>query len=181
MGNEFEVIESREQKDGEGYILELKALEHINEDEIARIRSFTKSSNDAILLNYIERLIKDVKTGNLSPLMSAILGLRKETPLSPEDIYVLPDEAYYNKELLSNEAQKQAVALACTLDGINNAVEIVQGPPGTGKTTLIKEIALQYYHAGKNVLILAKTNVAVDNILEKLIRIRYGSCVPGTT
>ncbi len=170
MGNEFEVIESREQKDGEGYILELKALEHINEDEIARIRSFTKSSNDAILLNYIERLIKDVKTGNLSPLMSAILGLRKETPLSPEDIYVLPDEAYYNKELLSNEAQKQAVALACTLDGINNAVEIVQGPPGTGKTTLIKEIALQYYHAGKNVLILAKTNVAVDNILEKLIQ-----------
>ena len=56
-----------------------------------------------------------------------------------------------------------------TMDGVNNALTLVQGPPGTGKTTLIKEIALQYYHEGKDVLILAKTNIAVDNILEKLI------------
>ncbi len=169
-GDEFEVLESREQKSGEGYIIELKALGHVTEDEVSRIKSFTKSSNDTILSNYIEKLIKNIESGTLSILMAVILGLRKEAPLSPEDVRLLPDDAYYDKNLLSNEAQKQAVALACMLDGINHVAEIVQGPPGTGKTTLIKEIALQYYHRGKNVLILAKTNVAVDNILEKLIQ-----------
>ncbi|NLX69595.1 MAG: AAA family ATPase [Clostridiales bacterium] len=169
-GDEFEVIESREQKNGQGYIIELKALGYISEDEIANIKSFTKSSNDAIVASYIEKIIKDIEDDSLSPLLSVVLGLRKEAPLSEENIYVLSDDEYYDKNLLSNEAQKQAVALACTLDGINNVLGIVQGPPGTGKTTLIKEIALQYYYKGKNVLILAKTNVAVDNILEKLIQ-----------
>ena len=28
---------------------------------------------------------------------------------------------------------------------------------------------MQYYHDGKDVLVLAKTNIAVDNVLEKLI------------
>ena len=42
-------------------------------------------------------------------------------------------------------------------------------PAGHWKTTLITEIALQAYLQGENILILAKTNVAVDNILEKLM------------
>ena len=147
-GDEFEVLESREQKSGEGYIIELKALGHVTEDEVSRIKSFTKSSNDTILSNYIEKLIKNIESGTLSILMAVILGLRKEAPLSPEDVRLLPDDAYYDKNLLSNEAQKQAVALACMLDGINNVAEIEQGPPGTGKTTLIKELALQSNHRG---------------------------------
>lgn len=156
-------------KNGQGYIIELKALGYISEDEIANIKSFTKSSNDAIVASYIEKIIKDIEDDSLSPLLSVVLGLRKEAPLSEENIYVLPDDEYYDKNLYPMKL-KQAVALACTLDGINNVLGIVQGPPGTGKTTLIKEIALQYYYKGKNVLILAKTNVAVDNILEKLIQ-----------
>jgi superfamily I DNA and/or RNA helicase len=168
-GYEFEVVESRERKTNEGYIIELRPLEPVTEDEVASIKTFTRSSNDAILSNYIEKLIRDIQYDTLSPLMAVVLGIKKEAPLSRKDIDSLPDHSYHNKNLLSNPAQKQAVALACALDGIHNVLEIVQGPPGTGKTTLIKEIALQYYDAGKNVLILAKTNVAVDNILEKLI------------
>ncbi len=168
-GYEFEVVECREHKTNEGYIIELKPLEPVIEEEVKRIRTFTRSSNDAILLSYLENLTRQIEDNTLSPLMAVVLGLKNEAPLSLEDIDILPDHAYYNKSLLCNQAQKQAVALACALDGVSHVLEIVQGPPGTGKTTLIKEIALQYYHSGKNVLVLAKTNVAVDNILEKLI------------
>jgi hypothetical protein len=168
-GYEFEVIECRERKTDEGYIIELRPLGTLSEDKASHIQTFTRDSNDAILSSYLESLIENIENDELSPLMAVVLGLKKEAPLSEKDIISLPDEAYYNKKLLSNQAQKQAVALACTLDGVDNALGIIQGPPGTGKTTLIEEIALQYYYAGKNILILAKTNVAVDNILEKLI------------
>jgi len=104
----------------------------------------------------------------LSPLLSVALGLKKERQLKPSAIKALRQEDFYNRELARNAAQSQAVRLTLSLDEKHNPLAIVHGPPGTGKTTLIKEIALQYYHSGKNVLILARTNVAVDNILEKL-------------
>lgn len=168
-GWEFEVVECREKKTNDGYIVELKALNDLSEDQVSKISTLARDSNSTILLSYLERIVKDIKNDSLSPLLAIALGLRKEKQLRPEDIKALPDNAYYNKALVRNIAQKQAVALVRNMDGVNNALTIVQGPPGTGKTTLIKEIALQYYHEGKDVLILAKTNIAVDNILEKLI------------
>jgi len=168
-GWEFEVIECREKKTNDGYIVELKALNDLSEEQVSKITTLARDSNSTILLSYLERIVNDIKNDSLSPLLAIALGLKKEKQLKPEDIKMLPDNAYYNKDLVRNIAQKQAVALVRNMDGINNALTIVQGPPGTGKTTLIKEIALQYYHEGKDVLILAKTNIAVDNILEKLI------------
>ena len=169
-GYEFVVVECRERKSNEGYIVELKAMEEIADKEASAINKFTRDSNDNILSFYIDRIIRGIKNDTLSPLLFNALGLKKEKQLSKEDIVQLPDSAYYNKVLLNNPSQKQAVALALSLDGKNNTLAVIQGPPGTGKTTLIKEIALQYYYRGKNVLILAKTNIAVDNILEKLLQ-----------
>lgn len=168
-GYEFVVVECRERKSSEGYVVELKAIDEISEIEANSISKFARDSNDSILVSYIERVIEGIKNDSLPPLLSNALGLKKEKQLSKKDIVKLPDDAYYNKVLLNNPSQKQAVSLALSLDGKNNTLAIIQGPPGTGKTTLIKEIALQYYHRGKNVLILAKTNIAVDNILEKLL------------
>ena len=168
-GWEFEVVECRDKKTNDGYIVELKALNDLSEDQVSKITTLARDSNSNILSSYLEKMVNDIKSDNLSPLLSIALGLRKEKQLTPEDIKMLPDNAYYNKELVNNLAQKQAVALVRNMDGVNNALTIVQGPPGTGKTTLIKEIALQYYYEGKDVLVLAKTNIAVDNILEKLI------------
>ena len=166
---EFEVIECRDKKSGDGYIVELRALNDLSENQVAQITTLTQDSNNTILMAYFNRLIRSIENDNLPFLQAIALGLRKEKQLEVKDIKILPDNAYYNKELLGNPAQKQAVSLVRTMDGVNNALTLVQGPPGTGKTTLIKEIALQYYHEGKDVLILAKTNIAVDNILEKLI------------
>jgi len=168
-GHEFVVIECRERKINDGYVVELKPVDSITEEQASFINKFTRDSNDNILSSYLDWIIKGISNNALPPLLAVALGLKKEKQLTKEDIVSLPDNAYYNKVLVNNVSQKQAVSLALTLDGKDNTLAIVQGPPGTGKTTLIKEIALQYYHSGKNVLVLAKTNIAVDNILEKLL------------
>jgi superfamily I DNA and/or RNA helicase len=168
-GWDFEVLECRENKKTDGYILELRALPELTSKDISSIKAFNKSSNDDILLAYLNSIVKDIMSDSLSNLMSITLGLKKQAAMNENSIKLLEDSEYFNQTLLSNTAQKQAVSLACSLDGENNTLAIVQGPPGTGKTTLIKEIALQYYKKGKNVLVLAKTNVAADNVLEKII------------
>jgi DNA replication ATP-dependent helicase Dna2 len=74
--------------------------------------------------------------------------------------------------------------VACNLDSEKKAVleEIasmpdwsylaVEGPPGTGKTTVIAAAAVQAVEAGGRVLITSHTNVAVDNALERVLKIR---------
>lgn len=168
-GYEFEVVDCREKKTEDAYVAELRPLSPIQDWEFNGIKSFTRDSNDSILATFMENLIEDVEMDTLSPLMAIVLGLKKEKRLTEQSLKKIPDKEFINKAILTNSAQKQGVELACSLDGKENTIAIIQGPPGTGKTTLIEEIALQYYNKGKNVLIIAKTNVAVDNVLEKLI------------
>lgn len=47
-------------------------------------------------------------------------------------------------------------------------VYFIQGPPGTGKTTVISELVRQLTHKGERVLLLAPTNVAVDEVLRRI-------------
>jgi predicted DNA helicase len=63
-----------------------------------------------------------------------------------------------------NESQKEAVAMALG----NRDVTLIHGPPGTGKTTAVVEVVRQLASKGKRVLAAADSNVAVDNMLEKL-------------
>ena len=46
---------------------------------------------------------------------------------------------------------------------------ILEGPPGSGKTTVILELICQLVSQQKRVLLCGSTNVAIDNILERLI------------
>ena len=48
-------------------------------------------------------------------------------------------------------------------------VALVHGPPGTGKTTVLIEIIRQAAARGHRVLASAPSNVAVDNLLQKLL------------
>lgn len=47
---------------------------------------------------------------------------------------------------------------------------ILQGPPGSGKTTAILELIYQLLKEGKKVLLCASTHVAIDNVLERIIK-----------
>ena len=64
-----------------------------------------------------------------------------------------------------NDAQKQAIktSLQCV------DVAMIHGPPGTGKTTTVVEFIAQTCELQKSkVLACAPSNIAVDNIIERL-------------
>lgn len=65
-----------------------------------------------------------------------------------------------------NESQKVAVQSV-----MNNAITVLQGPPGTGKTSTIHEIVLQLLDSLNTypILVVAASNIAIDNIAEKLL------------
>lgn len=66
-----------------------------------------------------------------------------------------------------NTVQRQAVALALQAED----VAIIHGPPGTGKTTAVIALIQQAVQRGQKVLACAPSNLAVDNIVERLLNV----------
>ena len=64
-----------------------------------------------------------------------------------------------------NDAQQEAVRLALRAED----VAIIHGPPGTGKTTTVIALILRAVARRDRVLACAPSNLAVDNIAERLI------------
>jgi len=64
-----------------------------------------------------------------------------------------------------NDSQQDAVRFALTAEDI----AIIHGPPGTGKTTTLVELIRQIAQNGQCVLAVAPSNLAVDNLLERLL------------
>ena len=61
--------------------------------------------------------------------------------------------------------QREAVQFALSA----NDLALIHGPPGTGKTTAVVELIRQAIRRGEKVLACAPSNMAVDNIFERLI------------
>lgn len=64
-----------------------------------------------------------------------------------------------------DESQAAAVSHALSADHF----AIIHGPPGTGKTTTVVELIRQSIRRGERVLACAPSNLAVDNLLERLL------------
>ncbi|MCC5641724.1 AAA family ATPase [Nostoc sp. CHAB 5824] len=72
------------------------------------------------------------------------------------------------KDLLlssANPSQKAAVETVLAAEDL----VLIQGPPGTGKTTVIAEICYQVALRGGRTLITSQANLAVDNVLSRLV------------
>ena len=93
----------------------------------------------------------------LAALRDVLLGLQEPTFL-PVDPAPLLD-----KNL--NQAQQEAVRFALSAEDL----AIIHGPPGTGKTTTLVELIRQITRRGQSVLAVAPSNLAVDNLLERLL------------
>lgn len=76
----------------------------------------------------------------------------------------------YNANLKNDPTQLEAVLEAISY----KPLYLIQGPPGAGKTTVIVEIIRQLVNKQKDIKILltSQSNLAVDNVLEKLINIK---------
>lgn len=94
------------------------------------------------------------------------LGRLREILLGRRDFAFadLADEPSLNHSL--NAPQREAVALALAAAD----VAIIHGPPGTGKTTTVVELIRRAAARGQKVLACAPSNLAVDNLLERLVR-----------
>uniref|UniRef100_A0A8K9V819 DNA-binding protein SMUBP-2 n=1 Tax=Oncorhynchus mykiss TaxID=8022 RepID=A0A8K9V819_ONCMY len=67
-----------------------------------------------------------------------------------------------------SKASSQEYAVSFALS--QREVAVIHGPPGTGKTTTVVEIILQVVKRGQKVLCCAGSNVAVDNLVERLAK-----------
>ncbi|XP_047374036.1 DNA-binding protein SMUBP-2 isoform X2 [Sciurus carolinensis] len=101
--------------------------------------------------------LKKYHSGPASPLVELLFHGSPPSPAG--DIHPL---VFYNATL--DPSQKEAVSFALS----QKELAIIHGPPGTGKTTTLVEIILQAVKQGLKVLCCAPSNIAVDNLVERL-------------
>jgi len=111
-------------------------------------------ANDVTFKRQIENLDKLSESGKRA--LRFALGL--ENPKESVEVEFEP----VDKQL--NESQKKAVSLALG----SGDFFLIHGPFGTGKTRTVTEVILQEVKRGKKVLATAESNVAVDNLVERL-------------
>ena len=103
-------------------------------------------------------IARDAPKGRLADLRDVLLGVA-EASMGPAT-----DPAFFDETL--NRWQRDAVRSCLAAKD----VAVVHGPPGTGKTTVLVEVVRQGVALGHKILASAPSNVAVDNMLEKLLR-----------
>jgi ATP-dependent RNA/DNA helicase IGHMBP2 len=122
-------------------------------DDIARQRQLTAL-----------REARAAQRGRLAQLRDVLMAERpprfEECGTSLRDVNRLAERG-----ATLNPSQQEAVEFALTASD----VAIIHGPPGTGKTTTVVELIRQAVARGQKVLACAPSNLAVDNLLERLV------------
>lgn len=90
------------------------------------------------------------------------------------DLNVLSKDMKGNP-VLFQDAQKFAILKSL----YRPPITLIQGPPGTGKTTVITEIIRQILSKDKQakILITSQTNLAVDNVLSRMVDVEGASFI----
>ncbi len=97
------------------------------------------------------------KADRMAELRDVLLGRR------PPEFDIERDEPALDPGL--NDTQRDTVRFALSA----RDVALIHGPPGTGKTTAVVELIRRAIRRGEKVLACAPSNLAVDNIFERLL------------
>uniref|UniRef100_A0A0D9ZA21 DNA helicase n=1 Tax=Oryza glumipatula TaxID=40148 RepID=A0A0D9ZA21_9ORYZ len=155
---------------GQGVVYRLKdssitvAFDDIPEDGLNSPLRLEKLANEVTyrrMKDALVQLSKGIQTGPSANLIPVLFG--ENPPMISKDVAKFSP---FNKNL--DESQKDAISKALR----SRDVFLLHGPPGTGKTTTIIEIILQEVKHGSKILACAASNIAVDNIVERLSRYR---------
>ena len=128
--------------------IEVYSKEPIFRSKLYRLDLF---AND-ITFKRMEKALEKIENGEIRIENGEDILLGKKEPNVSE---------VQEKRDILNDSQNKALAKS-----INSDVFLIHGPPGTGKTTTLAEVIKK--HIGKKLLVSADSNVAVDNLLEKL-------------
>ncbi|XP_022742958.1 DNA-binding protein SMUBP-2 isoform X1 [Durio zibethinus] len=151
---------------GQGVVYRLKdssimvAFDDIPEDGLNSPLRLEKVANEVTYRRMKDALIqlsKGVLKGPAADLVPVLFGERSPT-VSKKGITFTP----FNSNL--DRSQKDAILKALS----SKDIFLLHGPPGTGKTTTVVEIILQEVKRGSKILACAASNIAVDNIVERL-------------
>jgi len=139
------------------------------------------SSLDASFLyeNMSKAYIKIFKTSKYKTLREFFIKIysneKIECPIMLKSSQINPPRKKISDYFLSStldDAQKELVSASLNLISDEKSLFYLGfGPPGCGKTATITEIALRFLKLKKRLLITSFTNVAVDNVIERLLEI----------
>lgn len=155
---------------GQGVVYRLKdssitvAFDDIPEEGLNSPLRLEKVANEVTyrrMKDALVQLSKGVHKGPTADLIPVLFGERPPT-VSKKDVMFTP----FNSNL--DHSQKDAISKALS----SKNVFLLHGPPGTGKTTTVVEIILQEVKRGAKILACAASNIAVDNIVERLVPYR---------
>jgi len=134
------------------------ALDEPPEDPLEEPIRLDRTANDVTWRRLREALdrLEGTARGPAARLRDVLFGLRdpeagRPRPLEPIDGAL-------------DLSQREAVAFALEA----RDVALIHGPPGTGKTTALVEVIRQAVRRGEKVLACAASNVATDNLVERL-------------
>ncbi|GJD06719.1 DNA-binding protein SMUBP-2 [Galdieria sulphuraria] len=83
-----------------------------------------------------------------------------------EKLFVRPENVEFQPDPELNSSQNQA----CFMGTWKYPITVIHGPPGTGKTTTLVALIRKLLQRGETLLVCAPSNVAVDNVMEMLIK-----------
>jgi superfamily I DNA and/or RNA helicase len=134
----------------------------LSADEVARRRQ--KAAMQAARNAKRERVaeLRDVLLGRREPEFA-----RADQSPSVSEGQAEPSLTLGLRQSLLNDSQREAISLALAAQDL----AIIHGPPGTGKTTAVVGLIRQAVARGERVLACAPSNLAVDNLLDKLLAI----------
>ncbi|KAG2687030.1 hypothetical protein I3760_09G034700 [Carya illinoinensis] len=152
---------------GQGVVYRLKdssitvAFDDIPEDGLSSPLRLEKVANEVTyrrMKDALVQLSKGVQKGPAADLIPVLFGESPPT-VTKKDVKFTP----FNSNL--DNSQKDAISKALS----SKNIFLLHGPPGTGKTTTVVEIILQEVKRGSKILACAASNIAVDNIVERLV------------
>jgi hypothetical protein len=149
--------------------------------DISQLNDVTiyKSDDETFLfknqLDALNDVIKNEENKILWQLLKKVyLEDKLQTPIKTEDSTIEPPKIkeikFYNERITEDYDQRDFIRKVMGLfDDQKTLFFLGFGPPGSGKTEVITEIVRQCIGLNKRVLITSFTNVAVDNVMEKLL------------
>ena len=140
-------------------ILKIEIKTSPSQFENKRVVIDTTKTN--VILERLRTIVESIKKGKISldniRILDLVLGEKKAQ-------YSRKRVSFVSKKL--NRNQKEAVTKSIEADDFH----LIIGPPGTGKTYVIEELSRQFSKRNQKILITAWTNLAVDNMIKRLLK-----------